>query len=65
MRRCSSRAAPTNWIRVQPSAAEFARFWGETVAEIHQGRASRFGYVNIIQPWKVATNGTVHNALET
>ena len=51
--------------QVQPSAAEFARFWGETVAEIHQGRASRFGYVNIIQPWKVATNGTVHNALET
>ena len=52
--------------QVQPSAAEFARFWKQdTVAEIFQGMGSRFGHVNIIQPWKVAANGTVHNALDT
>lgn len=51
--------------QVQPSANEFARFWGHTVTEIHQGMGSRFGHVNFIQPWKVTTNGMVHNALET
>ena len=51
--------------QVQPSAAEFASFWNQTVPEIFQGMGSRFGHVNIIQPWKVAANGTVHNALDT
>ena len=52
--------------QVQPSAAEFARFWNhDTVAEIFQGGGSRFGHVNIIQRWRVAANGTVHNALDS
>ena len=51
--------------QVQPSVAEFARFWNETESEIFLGGGSRFGHVNIIQPWKVATNGLVQNALET
>ena len=51
--------------QVQPSVAEFARFWNETESEIFRGGGSRFGHVNIIQPWKVATNGLVQNALET
>ena len=51
--------------QVQPSTAEFAQFWKQdTVADVFRGMASRFGHVNIIQPWRVATNGTVHNALE-
>ena len=51
---------------MQPSAAEFARFWKQdTVAEIFQGMGSRFGHVNIIQPWRVAANGMVHNGLAT
>ena len=51
--------------QVQPSVAEFARFWNETESEIFLGGGSRFGHVNIIQPWKVATNGLVQNGLET
>ena len=51
--------------QLQPSAGEFAEFWGHTVADIHRTVGSRFGHVNFIQPWKVVTDGTVHNALET
>lgn len=51
--------------QVQPSAAEFAGFWNQTVPEIFQGMGSRFSHVNIIQPWRVAANGTVRNGMET
>ena len=51
--------------QVQPSVAEFARFWNETESEIFRGGGSRFGHFNVIQSWKVATNGLVQNALET
>ena len=51
--------------RPRLSVAEFASFWNQTVPEIFQGRGSRFGHVNIIQPWRVAANGMVDNGLAT
>ena len=45
---------------------QFASFWNHYgMPEIFQGRGSRFGHVNIIQPWRVAANGMVHNGLAT
>lgn len=49
--------------QVQPSVAEFAKFWNYSLEELHEGGGSRFGHVNFIQPWRVAANGTVHNGL--
>ena len=50
--------------QVQPSVAEYARFWNKSVSEIHRTTGSKFGHANFIQPWKVTADGTVQNALE-
>jgi sulfane dehydrogenase subunit SoxC len=48
--------------QVQPSLAEFAKFWGVTPAGLLADTGG-VGHFNVIQPWKVAPDGSVHNAL--
>jgi sulfane dehydrogenase subunit SoxC len=47
--------------QLQPSAAEFARFWGAT-PETLPATPPVYGHMNQIQPWKVNRNGRVDNA---
>jgi sulfane dehydrogenase subunit SoxC len=49
--------------QVQPTLAEFARFWGAASEQVLSGSASGVGHVTFIQPWKVTREGGVHNAL--
>ncbi len=44
---------------VQPSMAELYRNWGITELE----KPSRSTHFNAIQPWKVARDGSVHDAM--
>ncbi len=48
---------------VQPTLAQFAKFWGATSAEFLAGTASGAGHSNAIQPWGVRKDGTVFNAI--
>lgn len=48
--------------QVQPSLAEFAKFWGRTPEDV-VGDTSGVGHFNVIQPWRVARDGTVDNAI--
>ena len=50
--------------QIQPSVAEFAKFWNKSISEIHRTSGSKFGHANFIQPWKVTADGSVQNALE-
>ena len=49
--------------QVQPTLAEFASFWAVSPDKIRTNSASGIGHSNIIQPWKVNRDGSVHNAL--
>ena len=49
--------------QVQPTLAEFAKFWGSTSAEFLAGTASGGGHSNAIQPWGVRRDGSVYNAI--
>lgn len=55
--RCTDEAG-----NVQPSAAEFAKFWNYDLDKMHPD-STQVGHVNFIQPWRVANDGSVHNAL--
>ena len=49
--------------QVQPSVAEFAKFWGTTAEQMLSGSIGGVGHFNVIQPWRVDRDGSVHNAL--
>ncbi len=49
--------------QVQPSLAEFARFWGATSEQFLSGSARGAGHSNSIQPWGVNRDGSVYNAI--
>jgi len=46
---------------VQPSRAELYRNWG--IAEQDSQKAVRTTHFNAMQPWKVARDGSVHDAM--
>jgi sulfane dehydrogenase subunit SoxC len=48
---------------VQPTLAQFAKFWGATSAEFLAGTASGAGHSNAIQPWGIRNDGSVYNAI--
>ena len=49
--------------QVQPSLAEFARFWGATSEQFLSRSARGAGHSNSIQPWGVNRDGSVYNAI--
>ncbi len=49
--------------QVQPTLAEFARSKGVTREQLLSGSIREVGHFNVIQPWKVTRDGSVHNAL--
>jgi sulfane dehydrogenase subunit SoxC len=50
--------------QVQPTLAEFARFWGATPEQFLSGSAGEsHGHSNSIQPWGVKSDGSVYNAI--
>ena len=48
--------------QIQPTEAEFARYWGLTRAQLYQTMSSR-GHCNWIQAWRVNADGRVTNGL--
>jgi sulfane dehydrogenase subunit SoxC len=48
---------------VQPTEAEFARYWKLTREQLYR-QMTRLGHCNWIQPWRVNTNGVTTNGLE-
>ena len=50
--------------QLQPTEAEYARYWGLTRGQLYGTIQSQLGYCNWIQPWKVAADGEVTNGLE-
>jgi hypothetical protein len=58
---CRSRAAPMNSGQVQPSRAQLAAFFK---LPDHCKTHGVQGSDNTIQPWRVASDGSVHNATE-
>jgi sulfane dehydrogenase subunit SoxC len=49
--------------QVQPTAAEFARFFNETTENLFAHPGVMTGHNNFIQPWKVDRDGKVQNGL--
>jgi sulfane dehydrogenase subunit SoxC len=49
--------------QVQPTEAEFAKYWGITRQEVYAAVSSRLGHCNWIQPWRVNRDGKVTNNL--
>ena len=49
--------------QVQPTLAEFARSKGVTREQLLSGSIREVGHFNVIQPWKVTRDGSVHNEL--
>ena len=50
--------------QLQPTEAEYARYWELTRAQLYGTIQSQLGYCNWIQPWKVSADGKVTNGLE-
>ena len=50
--------------QLQPTEAEYARYWDLTRGQLYGTIQSQLGYCNWIQPWKVAADGKVTNGLE-
>ena len=50
--------------QLQPTEAEYARYWNLTRGQLYGTIQSQLGYCNWIQPWKVAADGEVTNGLE-
>ena len=48
---------------VQPTLAQFAKFWGGTSEGFLNGTASGGGHSNAIQPWGIRKDGSVYNAI--
>ncbi len=48
---------------VQPSLAELEKNWGITARSKRKKPPSRAIHINAIQPWKVARDGSVQNAM--
>jgi sulfane dehydrogenase subunit SoxC len=48
---------------VQPTEAEFARFWKLTRQQLYR-QMTRLGHCNWIQPWRLSSNGLTTNGLE-
>jgi sulfane dehydrogenase subunit SoxC len=49
--------------QVQPSEAEFAKFWGFTREQLYRAIQTYVGHCNWIQAWKVNRDGRVTNGL--
>lgn len=49
--------------RVQPTEAEFAKYWGFTRQQVYATVGSQLGHCNWIQPWRVTRDGHVTNGL--
>ena len=50
--------------QLQPTEAEYARYWNLTRAQLYGTVQSQLGHCNWIQPWKVEPDGRVTNGLE-
>jgi sulfane dehydrogenase subunit SoxC len=50
--------------QIQPSLAEFLKFWGLTTQEFSRTANTNLGHNNFIHPWKVNSNGIVENGLQ-
>ena len=50
--------------QLQPTEAEYARYWDVTRGQLYGTIQSQLGYCNWIQPWRVAADGKVTNGLE-
>lgn len=50
---------------VQPTEAEYANHWGFSRQELYATIQSQTGHCNWMQPWKVNSDGTVINGLES
>ena len=50
--------------QLQPTEAEYARYWNLTRGQLYGTIQSQLGHCNWIQPWKVAADGKVTNGLE-
>ena len=49
--------------QLQPTEAEYARYWGLTRGQLYGTIQSQLGHCNWIQPWKVGSDGKVTNGL--
>ena len=49
--------------QVQPTEAEFAKYWGFTRVQLYAAIQSQLGHCNWIQPWRVNRDGQVSNGL--
>jgi sulfane dehydrogenase subunit SoxC len=49
--------------QLQPTEAEYARYWNLTRAQLYGTIQSQLGHCNWLQPWKVGLDGTVTNGL--
>ena len=49
--------------QLQPSEAEYARYWNLTRGQLYGTIQSQLGHCNWIQPWKVGRDGKVTNGL--
>ena len=49
--------------QLQPTEAEYARYWNLTRGELYGTIQSQLGHCNWQQPWKVGTDGKVTNGL--
>jgi sulfane dehydrogenase subunit SoxC len=49
--------------QVQPTEAEFAKFWGFNRQQLYSTISSQLGHANWIMPWRVNRDGNVTNAL--
>ncbi len=50
--------------QLQPTEAEYARYWELTRGQLYGTVQSQLGHCNWIQPWKVGRDGKVTNGLE-
>ena len=49
--------------QVQPTEAQYAKYWGLTRQELYATVQSQLGHCNWIQAWRVNPDGTVTNGL--
>ena len=49
--------------QLQPTEAEYARYWNLTRGQLYGTIQSQLGYCNWIQPWRVGADGKVTNGL--
>lgn len=49
--------------QVQPTEAEYAKYWGFTRQQIYSTIQSQLGHCNWIMPWRVSRDGQVTNGL--